>query len=141
MDEPFLPDRKIDRIIDGEVDRLPLRFREFVFRKQNTSSRAPWGYFAYGYSRGFEELAEKALERWPSGDCLGLPLFFLARHAIELDIKATTFELAEHTGSAVQLDGHRLDELWRQLIKQVAAASVYAKQWKLFPSFSNGDDM
>jgi hypothetical protein len=118
MGEPFLPDRRIDRIIDGEVDRLPSPFREFVFRKSDKPGRAQWKYFAYGYFHAFEELAEKALERWPSGDYLGFPLFFVARHSIELAMKATTVELAEHNGSQVHLEGHRLDELWAQLLDE-----------------------
>jgi hypothetical protein len=77
---------------------------------------------AYSYSRAFEELARKAFEASYRGGNLSTPLFFLARHSIELALKSTILEYAESDDTTPKLEGHDLIALWEQL-------SAYMDRW------------
>jgi hypothetical protein len=81
-----------------------------------------WEYVAYSYSRAFEELARKVFDSGHRGDNLSTPLFFLARHSIELALKSTVLEYAETDDAIPKLDGHDLATLWDQL-------SAYMERW------------
>jgi hypothetical protein len=74
-----------------------------------------WEYVAYTYSRAFDELARKAFEAGRRGSNLSTPLFFLARHSIELALKSAILEYAETDDVASEIDGHDLVCLWKQL--------------------------
>lgn len=133
-------------LIQSEISRIPSSLKKFAFREKNPSrDEQTWGYFAYGYSRGFEELAEASLKRWPAGNYMRLPLFFLARHSIELGIKEAILEYSPCTGIDVQIDGHGLHSLWNQLLRQVNGAGFQTDdEWtrycaKLVQHFHNAD--
>jgi len=81
-----------------------------------------WEYVAYTYSRAFDEMARKAFEAGHRGSNLSTPLFFLARHSIELALKSTILEYAETDDVAPKLEGHDLVSLWKQL-------SDYMERW------------
>jgi hypothetical protein len=74
-----------------------------------------WEYVAYSYSRAFQELARKEYEASYRGSNLSIPLFFLARHSIELALKSTILEYADTDETAPKLEGHDLLALWEQL--------------------------
>lgn len=46
---------------------------------------------------------------------MSIPLFFLARHSIELALKCTILEYAQTDDIAAKVDGHDLVSLWDQL--------------------------
>jgi hypothetical protein len=75
-----------------------------------------WEYVAYTYSRAFEQLARTAFDARHRGDNLSTPLFFLARHSIELALKSTILEYAETDSMPTKVDGHDLVSLWKQLL-------------------------
>jgi hypothetical protein len=82
-----------------------------------------WEYVAYTYSRAFDELARKAFEAGHRGSNLSTPLFFLARHSIELALKSAILEYAETDDVAPEIDGHDLVSLWKQL-------SDFMERWR-----------
>src|SRR5438874_7863057 len=53
-----------------------------------------WDYVAFTYSLAFDELARKAYQPGHRISNLSIPLFFLARHSIELALKGRS---EEHT--------------------------------------------
>jgi hypothetical protein len=75
-----------------------------------------WEYVSYSYGRAFNELARKVFEEGRrEGGNLWMPLFFLARHSIELDLKSTIVEYANTDYLKPDLTGHNLLRLWDQL--------------------------
>jgi hypothetical protein len=95
--------------LDSAVSKF-IHPREFGERWDGT-----WAYFAFSYERAFEQLARKAYEDGTRGMHLIEPLFFLARHSIELALKATIAEFAQIDETAPNLLGHKLLDLWEQL--------------------------
>jgi hypothetical protein len=89
---------------------------KYIHRGSEVNSYAStWEYVAYGYSRAFDELARKAFEMSHRGGNLSTPLFFLARHSIELALKSTILEYADSDETLPRLEGHDLIALWEQL--------------------------
>jgi hypothetical protein len=74
-----------------------------------------WEYVAFTYSLAFDELARKAYEPRHHVGNLSIPLFFLARHSIELALKSTILEYAGTDDIIPKTDGHDLVFLWGQL--------------------------
>src|SRR5713101_7513256 len=72
-----------------------------------------------GLSRSF---ARNAFDAGHRGRNLSTPLFFLARHSIEIALKSTILEYAETDEVAAKVDGHDLVSLWDQL-------SGYLERW------------
>jgi hypothetical protein len=81
-----------------------------------------WEYVAFAYSLAFDELARKAFEPGHRVSNLSIPLFFLARHSIELELKSAILEYAGTDNLAPKVDGHDLLLLWNQL-------SAYMERW------------
>jgi hypothetical protein len=54
-----------------------------------------WEYVSFTYSLAFDELARKAYQPGHRVSNLCIPLFFLARHSIELALKGTIPEYAD----------------------------------------------
>ena len=107
----------------SEISNPPGKLRKFLFREEapsgNTQTRS---FYAYGYARAFEQLAETALQRWPGGGHTPMPLFFLARHSIELHLK----DAIEHYGRCStlepELSSHNIARLWNHLQAQIQHA-------------------
>jgi hypothetical protein len=102
-------------IDDSELERIPDRIRRFLFCEQAPSNATQsLAFYAYGYTRAFEQLVDVALQRWPSGDYMRMPLFFLARHSLELHLKEAIrlFSMVDE----VKFSDHRLAKLWTQLL-------------------------
>ena len=74
-----------------------------------------WEYVSFTYSLAFDELARKAYEPGHRVSNLSIPLFFLARHSIELALKTAILEYAETDGTTPKSDGHDLVVLWNEL--------------------------
>ena len=82
---------------------------------------------AYSYERAFQELARKVFEEGRHRvSNLSSPLFFLARHSVELAIKSTIDEYAKTDEKKPDLAGHHLLELWDQLAGYMARWGVSA---------------
>jgi hypothetical protein len=102
-------------IDDSELERIPGRIRRFLFREQAPSNAAQsFAFYAYGYTRAFEEMVSVALQRWPGGDYMRMPLFFLARHSLELHLKGTIRVFSEV--DEVKFSDHGLAKLWTRLL-------------------------
>ncbi|GGI23831.1 hypothetical protein [Bradyrhizobium guangdongense] len=84
-----------------------------------------WEFVSYAYQRAFDELARKVFEvgRHRASN-LAYPLFFLARHSIELELKSTIAEYAKTDEVEPDLAGHHLLNLWDQL-------GGYMERWGL----------
>jgi hypothetical protein len=70
---------------------------------------------SFTYSLAFDELARKAYEPGHRVSNLSIPLFFLARHSIELALKSAILEYAETDETIPKTDGHDLVVLWNEL--------------------------
>lgn len=96
---------------------------KFIHKDNGISDYAStWEYVSYSYAQAFEELARKVFEDGRNGINLGGPLFFLARHSIELELKTAIFEYATTDGTPADLAGHDLVTLWDQL-------GAYMERW------------
>ena len=100
----------------SELSRIPAKMKKFLHRGERPPSAhfQTWDFFAYGYEHAFNELAEARLQRWPHGDYMRMPLFYLCRHSVELHLKAAIREYAATMGESYNLDGHSLTGLWYQ---------------------------
>jgi hypothetical protein len=108
---------------ESELPHVPPTVRHFLFREDAPpSSPQSWEFFSFGYGRAFEVMMEVALERWPEGDYLRMPLFFLCRHSLELRLKSAIREYADQSTPAVEMLGHGLVGLWKNLLTQIDRA-------------------
>jgi|HubBroStandDraft_6_1064221.scaffolds.fasta_scaffold733641_2 hypothetical protein len=117
-----------------EIERVPAKVRKFLHREPPPGKyEKTWEYFSYGYSNGFEEFAKRALEIWPGREHLALPLFFLARHSIELALKDTILEYAKTDPPPPDLGGHGLMQLWNQLLAYMDRYGLAANdEWGVY---------
>ncbi len=116
-----------------EIERVPVKVRKFLHRDEPPSYAKTWEFFSYGYGWAFDELAKKALETWPSRDYLAMPLFFLARHSIELHLKDTILEYARTDDTPPDLGTHGLIQLWNQLRKYMERYGIPADdEWGVY---------
>src|SRR5258708_19315201 len=73
-----------------EIDRfsIPSRMEKFLVRERPPSTAdQTLGFYAYGYERAFDIIATVFKQKWRNGDYLQFPLFYLARHPIDLTLK------------------------------------------------------
>lgn len=102
-------------IEETESFSIPTKFERFLHREKAPSTAEHTTFlYAYAYERAFEELAQAARAHWHNG-ILRAPLFFLARHSIELHLKAAIKEFESYTGEDIKECGHNIWELWREL--------------------------
>jgi hypothetical protein len=83
---------------------------QFIHKDSEVNSyTSTWEFVAYSYQRAFEELARKVFEEGRHRiSNLSFPLFFLARHSIELSLKATIDEYSLTDPDEPGLAGHHL---------------------------------
>jgi hypothetical protein len=104
---------------------LPQKFEKFLIqRPPDMSDEQSLHFYAFSYERAFEQLAEKARERWPGGGLLQLPLFYLARHSIELHLKWAIDEFVKYTNDRHVDSGHNLLVLWNELNRQFEVSGM-----------------
>src|SRR3712207_1450111 len=113
-------------IFDHEIEYVPKRLRKFLFRERPPSVlEQTWGYYHHGYSNGFDALYEAIIARRARyRHYLALPLFFIARHSVELAIKEASVAFAAGSSSVPELDSHRLMPLWNQLLRLIKASGI-----------------
>lgn len=105
-----------EKLLDlSEIQNFPSKIQKFIHVDKGGHWRSGWGHISWEYNRAFEALAKKALEGRKGGDPFSYPLFYLARHSIELSLKATILEYAETDEKKPSLDGHGLLHLWNEL--------------------------
>jgi hypothetical protein len=113
-----------DELLDlSEFDGQSL-VAKYIHHGGDTNTYATtWEFVAYTYSRAFDALARQAFGAGHRGATLSIPLFFLARHSIELALKSAILEYSEtDEETKPKLDGHDLVALWKQL-------SAYMERW------------
>ena len=65
----------------------PQKFEKFLIqRPPDMADEQSLHFYAFSYERAFETLVEQARGRWRGGGLLQLPLFYLARHSVELHL-------------------------------------------------------
>jgi hypothetical protein len=121
-------DRTFNEILDAlEPDlseRVPKSLRPFLFRERPPSGfTQSLPFFAFGFEYAFQHLVTEAVNRWPH-DYLHVPVFFLARHSIELHLKRAISEAANYSTIEADLTGHRLLPLWQQLLNHASLAGL-----------------
>jgi hypothetical protein len=99
-----------------EIEQFPSAAAKFVHRDPSGSAyEKTWERFSYGYSAAFEILARKCIEKDADLGLLSTSLFYLARHSVELALKAAILEYAETDKTEPKLGTHSLESLWVQL--------------------------
>ena len=61
-------------------------------------------------------MADKTLNVWPGRDYLRIPLLYLARHSLELNLKSALTEYGKTDDVEPNLNDHNLLKLWVQLV-------------------------
>jgi len=103
----------------SEIDRVPKQLRKFLKPTDTVRFEGNWVHFAYGYEQVFKILAKEVREKWPGRDFLAMPLFYLARHSIELHLKEAILFYSQQHSRPPEIEGHRLMSLWNQLLGYV----------------------
>jgi hypothetical protein len=106
-----------------EVERWaqPKRFQKFLIRERAPSTDGQsLSFYAFSYAQSFDRLAESVQERWSGGGFMQRPVFYLARHSIELHLKWAIDEYVLYTGDASADFKHNLLKLWCELNRQFA---------------------
>jgi hypothetical protein len=110
-----------------EVDSfaVPNRMQKFLIREAPPSDTTQTlAFYAYAYERAFEEMVDHAKANWRGGGYLQFPVFFMARHSIELHLKWAIEEFYGYTGDPSGDHGHHLVRLWQELKRQFALAGM-----------------
>src|ERR1043166_659256 len=93
---------RIETLVEGELDQVPSQLRPFMEKagKDDFDQHAMMnlGYMAYAYGRAFEEFAIDAIKDWPKKDYIAQPMCYLARHSMELHLKAAVTVYQEYLG-------------------------------------------
>ncbi|MGJ5151822.1 hypothetical protein [Bradyrhizobium sp. SZCCHNRI1029] len=98
---------------------IPKQMEKFLHREAPPSaSDQTLSYFAYSYELAFGHLAGAVRDRWHSNGLMQAPLFYLARHSIELHLKWAIEEFESYSGEKAKECGHDLLALWGELQKQ-----------------------
>ncbi|MGY4295113.1 hypothetical protein ACVWXN_003208 [Bradyrhizobium sp. i1.4.4] len=98
---------------------IPTKFERFLHREPPPSmSDQTLSFFAYSYEVAFREMSAALKARWRHNGLLQAPLFYVARHSIELHLKWAIEEFASYTGDPGKDYGHNLLDLWNELRKQ-----------------------
>lgn len=109
-----MPDDFQSIIDEAESFSIPRKFERFLHREEAPSTAEYTTFlFAFAYERAFEELANAAHSHWHNG-ILRAPLFYLARHSIELHLKSAIKEFESYTGEDAKNCGHNVLDLWRE---------------------------
>lgn len=96
--------------------------RPFLKRERKPNSYAKtWENFGGAYHEAFEIIAEAALAKNSQGR-LTLPLLYLCRHTLELEIKNAIIVYSESANVAPDIKGHSLSRLWNELMRQIKLA-------------------
>ena len=98
----------------AELDLLgqgfPASSRQTFLESGDSDWDRSWHFFACAYSNAFDVLWDAAYER--RSGILNYPLLFVARHGIELWIKAAVCSVLQGEPRS----GHNLGDLWRDLM-------------------------
>jgi hypothetical protein len=109
-------------IFSAELERIPLWVRPFLARERQASSYAKtWENFAGAYHHAFEIVVQAAMTKDAQGR-LKLPLLFLCRHTLELDIKNAIIIYSQSANVPPDIKGHSLTRLWNELMTQIQLA-------------------
>ncbi|WJI46964.1 hypothetical protein NL532_10190 [Mesorhizobium sp. C120A] len=108
-------------IVDAQLDTLPNSAQQFLKRRHTRDpDRETWNHYNCAYTDGVVVFADALADKAKHKDTSLLPLYMLARHSMELSLKAALVEFPEHTGKPIDIVGHKLINLFNQLYDQVA---------------------
>ncbi|MFC7065318.1 hypothetical protein [Brucella rhizosphaerae] len=123
---------KYDEIINQENFDLPLSFKRFLsINNQHNRFGQSWGNYVHAYHRAFEVMARHMLENPIRNQCVTIPLFYLARHSMELALKETLLGFSDSGIQAVKAEGHNLLTLYDELLKVLKDNGVSDEQWSI----------
>lgn len=80
-----------------------------------------WFHYLWEYNNAFNTLVEDILSHNVSVDCMAHPILFVARHAIEIGLKANIYELVKYTNcSFINIANcHKITKLLLEFNNQV----------------------
>ena len=105
-----------------------------IFPKQQhpgyvqTEWAAGWGYAVIGFGSAARMLTEQRKRMHASVDQIGLAVFYLQRHRVELVLKQALVDLHEDPTAVAKL-GHKLEDLWPRVGEVVRA--IDPKHWQI----------
>ncbi|MBZ9920179.1 hypothetical protein LB517_24550 [Mesorhizobium sp. BR1-1-12] len=112
-------------IVDAQVDMLPNSAQRFLTKRHKPDAdNETWNHYNYAYSHGFVALADSVADKVAEKEFFLLPLYMLARHSMELSLKAALVEFPAYTGIPADLEGHRLLNLFNNLCRQVEGIGI-----------------
>ena len=107
-----------DEILKEEDLQFPWRLKPLLKCRDNQDyGSQSWSYYAYSYDRAFEIMARHTLEYPINNQSLTIPLFYLARHSMELALEEALREIAHIGVDDARTDGHDLLKLYDDLQK------------------------
>lgn len=108
--------RSFDELIQHPVSNIPQRLQPFLDTGASWDSlNQTWGNYAHAYERAFEVMARHYLSVYPASDNLIIPLFYLARHSMELALKEALKECERYSPVPLKIGGHSLLNLFDKL--------------------------
>src|SRR5688572_13862191 len=82
---------------DLDIALIPPKFARFLHPEPPPDDlRQSLKFYAYGYSEAFERLVADAADLYPHAGYLQAPIFYLARHAAELNLKAVINRFSDY---------------------------------------------
>jgi hypothetical protein len=85
-----------------------------------------WGYAVIGFGEAARMLTEQRREMGAAVDQVGLAVFYLQRHRVELIIKQALIDLGEELSRVIK-PGHDLRALWLLLEERIRSSD--ADEW------------
>lgn len=108
-----------DHILEKNSARIPRPWRSFAKRDASAygAEVTAWKALAYGYKNAADMLAKECYNAGHREDILASPIFFLFRHYVELEMKATWKELflRDWLDREPPQNEHRISILWRTI--------------------------
>ncbi|QQO19446.1 hypothetical protein JJB98_05785 [Bradyrhizobium diazoefficiens] len=109
----------LDILNEASTFETLTKLEHFLHREPPPSmSDQTLSFFAYSYEVTFREMAVALKARWRHNGSLQAPLFYVARHSIELHLKWAIEEFVSYTGDPGKDCGHNLLDLSNELKRQ-----------------------
>lgn len=86
-----------------------------------------WAFAVLGFGSAARMLTEQRASMHGTVDQIGIAVFYLQRHRVELVMKQALVDLGEDRGAVAKLN-HNLDAIWRRLGEVVSA--IDSKHWR-----------
>lgn len=121
-------------IIRDEATNVPKEMEPFLRQAGRWDcENQTWARYNHAYDRAFTIMAEQCLNGKPGSANLVIPLFYLARHSMELALKEALHECHRGSSEDFKIQGHNLLKLFDQMEKYlVDNGFIAADEWSTY---------